>query len=309
MIGRSWCMLPYSVPTAVLSFGLHASLDAGLAAGLPLVGPVGPRSNASMAVAALTRMTFADSIRQPVTWLMTGISLSLLAVSYAFGLFNFEAMDRLRMLATAGVAVAVINGLFLAVVLATQSVHEELVSRTALTLFAKPLGRGEFLVGKALGVWLTVAVSGVVIAAGHALVLLYALHTGFEDGHDDGHNHGMFDPDMHAPWAAIASAHGLALGHSAVLACIGAVLALRIGLVANILVCFAIFVGGHLLAGAGTMGGLVIPGLALFNIDDCIQLELPISGPYLAMTALYTAWFCAGWLFIGLAVFKRQDIP
>ena len=206
-----------------------------------------------MAWVALTRMTFADTVRQPVTWLMTTVSIALIALSYAFGLFNFEALDRLRMLATAGVAIAVINGLFLAVVLATQTVHDELASRTALTLFAKPLGRGEFIVGKALGVWLTVVVSALVIAAAHALALVWALHTGFEDAIDNDEG-SFFDSELHAPWLAIASAHGLALGHSAVLATMAAVLALRLGLVANILASFGVFLCGHLLPSVGIMG-------------------------------------------------------
>jgi ABC-type transport system involved in multi-copper enzyme maturation permease subunit len=187
-------------------------------------------------------------------------------------------------------------------------VHDELASRTALTLFAKPLGRGEFIVGKALGAWLTVMVSGLVIAGAHALALLWALHTGFEDAIDNDEG-GLFDPDLHLSWLAIASAHGLAIGHSAVLATMAAVLALRLGLVANILACFGVFLLGHLLPSVGVMGAGLAPALALFNIDDCIQLDLPVSKAYLAMTALYTALFCAGWLSIGLAVFKHQDIP
>jgi hypothetical protein len=261
-----------------------------------------------MAWMALTRMTFADTVRQPVTWLMTAVSLALIALSYAFGLFNFEATDRLRMLATAGVAIGVINGLFLSVVLASQAVHDELASRTALTLFAKPLGRGEFVCGKALGVWLTVVVTGLVIAGAHALALLWALHTGFEDAIDNDEG-GFFDPELHAPWFAIASAHALALGHAAVLATMASVLAIRLGLIANILACFGVFLLGHLLPSLGLMGAGPAPALALFNIDDCIQLDLPVSGAYLAMTALYTALFCAGWLSIGLAVFRQQDIP
>jgi hypothetical protein len=262
-----------------------------------------------MAVLALTRLTFADTVRQPAAWLMTGVSLALVLLSFAFGLFNFEDMDRMRMLATAGVAVGVINGLFLAVVATSLAIHDELASRTALTLFAKPLGRGEFIVGKALGVWLAVLASCAVIAAVHVLLLLYASHAGFDS--DDGHHHhdAEAETDLQVPWAAIAAAHALGAGHSAVLASIAAVLALRFGLVANIVVCFSVFVCGHLLESAGAMGALVVPGLALFSIDDCIQFGQPVSWGYLAMTALYTALFCAGWLSIGLAFFKRQDIP
>jgi hypothetical protein len=261
-----------------------------------------------MAWLTLLRMTCADTVRQPVTWLMTLVSLVLVFLSYAFGLFNFLAQDRLHMLATAGVAVSTINGLFLAVVLASQSVHDELSSRTALTLFAKPVGRGDFLVGKMLGVWATVGISSLIVAAVHVALLAWAIHTGFGDGIDDD-AHAASDDALHLPWPAILAAHALGLGHSAVLASISAVLALRLPLVANILVSFGIFLVGNLLPACGIMGFLAIPALTVFNIDDCIQLALPISAGYLAMTALYTACICAGWLSIGLAVFERQDIP
>lgn len=262
-----------------------------------------------MAFVALTRMTVSDSVRQPLTYIMTGLSLALLGLSYCFGLFNFETQDRLRMLGTAGVAVAVVNGLFLAVTGASLSIHDEISSRTALTLFAKPLSRGQFLIGKAMGVWLTVACSSVVVALGHLAVMGLALHTGFEDlhhGHDHDHDHDMSGEPLWVPWRALACAHALALGHSAILVCLGTVLALRLGLIANIVTCFAIFVLGHLLA----RGGAVIPALALFNIDDTIQLRnLACTGTYLGLSLLYAVCYSSGILFIGLALFKRQDIP
>jgi ABC-type Na+ efflux pump permease subunit len=260
-----------------------------------------------MALVALTRVTVADFARQPVTWLMTGLSLVLLCLSYLFGQFNFETQDRMRMLCTAGVAVGVINGLFLVVVGASQSVHDELSSRTALTLFAKPLGRGSFLVGKAMGIWLVTAASGLVVAAGHLGVLLWSLHTGFED---NPHNRGWVGmDDLWVPWKAVLAAHALGLAHGAVFACLATVLALRLPLVANILACFAVFVAANLLAGGGLMGAVAIPALPLFNLDDSIQLPgHPLSLGYLSLTALYTALYCAGCLLTGLALFKRQDI-
>jgi len=261
-----------------------------------------------MVLAALVRMTVADSLRQPVTWLTTSVSLGLLGMSWLFGQFNFETEDRVRMLATAGVAVAVINGLFLAVVGASQAVHDELADRTALTLFAKPVGRGEFLLGKALGIWLTAAASCLVLALVHALLLHLGVRTGFELD-ELGHHHGEEFSDLWVPWMPVIAAHGLALAHTAVLTCLATVLALRLSLVTNILICFAIFVLSNVLAGAGTMGGLLLPALPLFNLDDSIQLsDHPVSFSYLLLTALYTALYCAGCLLTGLALFKRQDL-
>ncbi len=261
-----------------------------------------------MAFLALTRMTMADSVRQPVTWLMTFISYALLLLSYGFGMFNFEAEDRLRMLATAGVAVAMVHGLFLAVVCVSQSVHDELASRTALTLFAKPIGRGTYLAGKVLGAWITVAIAGLTIIATHLLLLWLAGRTGFEGALDA--DHGPSGMALAVPWQPVIAAHLLALLHTGLLGCIAAVLALRLALIANILVCFALFVLGHVLAGMKLMGAVVVPALALFNVDDAIQLGgQGLSWGYLGSTALYTLLFATGSLLLGLSLFQRQDIP
>lgn len=261
-----------------------------------------------MTIIPLVLMTLAERLRQPVTWLVTLVSLALLGVSFLFGQFNFETQDRLRMLATSGVAVAVLNGLFLAVLGASQTVHDELSSRTALTLFAKPLGRGTYLVGKALAVWITAILAGLVIAAAHAALLAWAFYHGFEAS-DHHHDHDLGNEDLWLSWSSVLAAHLMAMTHSAVMSCLASVLALRLPLIANILACFAVFAGGHLLSGMGIMGAGPIPALAIFNLDDSIQFrDHPVSPVYLGMTGLYTALYCAGCLFTGLALFRRQDI-
>jgi ABC-type transport system involved in multi-copper enzyme maturation permease subunit len=260
-----------------------------------------------MSILALTRLTLSDTIRQPVTWLTVIVSMALLGVTFLFGQFNFETQDRLRMVATAGVAVALLNGLFLAIMGASQSVHDELSSRTALTLFAKPLSRSSFLLGKVCGIWLTIAAAGGVIALTHGLILWAAIYTGFEldlsrrdfVGHDD----------LWVPWHEVMWAHVLAFLHSAVMTCVAAVLALRLPLVANILVCLAVFVLSHVVAGVGVAGTVILPSLHVYQVDDSIQLPgHPLSLEYIGLSVLYTVLYCAGCLFIGLALFKKQDI-
>ncbi len=264
---------------------------------------------ADVSVVAITRLTIADSSRQPVTWLMTALSLVLIGLSAVFGMFNFESADRLRMLCTAGVAVAVVHGLFLGVVLASTTVHDELAQRTALTLFAKPVGRGGFLVGKALGVWLVVAATSLVIAAAHAAVVAWAADSGFEFGgapgaDHHGHDHGG-DGDLAVPWLALAVAHLLGLCHAGALATLAAGLAPRLPLALNIVACFAVFVLGHLLAGDSA---LVVPALALFNVDDRLGRGEAPGASYVLGCGVYAGTYAAACLFLALAAFKRQDL-
>jgi len=257
-----------------------------------------------MSIVALARMTIHDSLRQPLTWFTGLAGLGLLALSYTFGLFNFETEDRLRMLATAGTAVGIITGLFLAVVSISQAIHDELTSRTALTLFAKPLGRGSYLVGKTLGILTTVWTLQGLLALTHVGLLAAGSITGFSGGG------AVSDGRIPVPWAAVVAAHGLGLAHTGTLACISTVLALRLPLVANIVTCFAVFVIAHLLGSAGWLGAGVIPALPIFNLDDALQIPgTPVPWEVVTGALLYSALFGAGWLAIGSAMFARQDIP
>src|SRR5256886_16977354 len=59
-----------------------------------------------------------------------------------------------------------------------RSVWKEIERRTLYAIFAKPVGRGEFLLGKYLGLCLTLAVNVVVMGAGVSLVLFYVVSRG-----------------------------------------------------------------------------------------------------------------------------------
>jgi len=93
------------------------------------------------------------------------------------------------------------------------------------------------------------------------------------------------------------------------LTCVAAVLALRLPLIANILACFALFVLGHLLPGLGVLGGVVVPALATFNVDDSLQLiGQRLDWTYGVAAFIYASLSCGGWLLLGHALFSRQDI-
>ncbi|MDA3963631.1 MAG: hypothetical protein PF961_22825 [Planctomycetota bacterium] len=267
-----------------------------------------------MATAAIARLTLANGLRQPITWLSTGVALALLLLCMAFGMFNFVSQDRMNLLITAGIAVSVLNGLFLGVVAASDAVHDELASRTALTLFAKPMSRGSFLIGKALGVWGVTLVSCGAIALAHLGIIALVNSKGFdfyESGPGHGHDHGEGLVEW-LPWGRILAGHALAMANTAVMTCLAAALALRLPLVANILCCFAVFVLAHLLAGTGhaTSAAFAIPALALFSVDEGLRFsDSPITLGYFVLCLSYAILYACGALAGGLALFKRQDIP
>lgn len=270
------------------------------------------------ATLAIARLTAANGLRQPLTWLTVGLGATMLVLSAVFGMFTFLEEDRLRLLMTAGVAATLLIGLFLAVVGASNAVHDELASRTALTLFAKPIGRGHFLLGKVLGCWTVAAVGCLCLALMHLGLVALINSEGFR----------IVDVEallsrrqqaqvsdaaiIQVPWWRLIAAHLLTLGHTWLIACLSATLALRLPLVANVLASFAIFVASNVLAGLGLghqLGG-ILPLLALFNIDEALQFSaLPLSPAYFLLCLGYALSYGAGLLLLGLAWFGRHDIP
>src|SRR5690242_7567222 len=64
-------------------------------------------------------------------------------------------------------------GVFIAIFVGVGLVYKEIERRTIYAIFAKPVGRGEFLVGKYLGLCLTLLVNVVVMGVGVSLALIY----------------------------------------------------------------------------------------------------------------------------------------
>lgn len=262
----------------------------------------------------LARLTAADLLRQPATWLVLLIALGLIVLSTVFGMFSFIEEDRMRMLCSAGIAVNALAGLFLGVVGATVAVHRELADRTALTLLAKPIGRGAFLLGKAFGVLAAVAAVCLAVALAHLLATWLGGRSGFdfEFGGDAGHGqagHQHMADAVAVPWQPLLAGHLLALAQAVCLACLAVVLALRLGLAGNIIACFAAWVVCHLLPQLGLHGAFVLPALDLLAADDAAQVQGGLPWTAVGIGLAYAGLWCSGVLALGLALFERQDIP
>ena len=259
---------------------------------------------------ALARLTAADLLRQPATWLVLAIAIGLIVLSTAFGMFSFAEEDRMRMLCSAGIAVDALAGLFLGVVGATVAVHRELADRTALTLLAKPIGRGSFLLGKALGVLSAVSLVCLAIALVHLTAAFLGGRSGFEFGaaaFHDSHEHNVWAVSV--PWQPLLAGHLLAFAQAACLTCLAVVLALRLGLAGNIITCFAAWIVCHLLPQVGLHGGVLLPALDLLAADDAAQVEGGLPWSMVGLGLLHAGLWCSGALSLGLALFERQDIP
>lgn len=97
----------------------------------------------------------------------------LLIVVCAILLGDLTDGHEARTIVNVGLNAMLLFGTFIAIFVGVGLVSKEIEKRTVYAIFAKPVGRGEFIIGKYLGLCLTLAVNVAIMGLGVALALLY----------------------------------------------------------------------------------------------------------------------------------------
>ncbi|MET0647024.1 MAG: ABC transporter permease subunit [Pyrinomonadaceae bacterium] len=129
------------------------------------------RSGAAARVAAIARNTFREAVRDRVLYNL--VLFVLILTGGAVFLGELSAAQELKIIVDMGLSAALLFGVFIAIFVGVGLVYKEIERRTIYAIFSKPVGRGEFLLGKYLGLCLTLAVNVAVMGAGVSLALLY----------------------------------------------------------------------------------------------------------------------------------------
>ena len=134
------------------------------------------RPSARRRVAAIARNTFREAVRDRVLYNLV-LFVLLLSVGAIF-LGAASASQDAKIIVDLGLSAMLLFGAFIAIFVGVGLVWKEIERRTLYAIFAKPVGRGEFLLGKYVGLCLTLAVNVVVMGVGVTVVLLYVVrHT------------------------------------------------------------------------------------------------------------------------------------
>jgi len=99
----------------------------------------------------LAQAAVLDSIRRKDMAVAGILSVLLVAGAGLLGRFGVRGLE--LFLKDASLTVIEILSSVMAVLFSTRQVPEEIARRTALPLLARPIGRGDFLIGKFLGAW------------------------------------------------------------------------------------------------------------------------------------------------------------
>ena len=122
-------------------------------------------------ILAIARNTFREAVRDRVLYNLVIFVLLLTAGAIFVG--ELSAGQEAKVIVDLGLSASLLFGAFISIFVGVSLVYKEIERRTIYAIFSKPVGRGEFLVGKYLGLCLTLLVNVVVMGAGVSLALLY----------------------------------------------------------------------------------------------------------------------------------------
>jgi ABC-type transport system involved in multi-copper enzyme maturation permease subunit len=128
-------------------------------------------SNFINIIFTIARNTFREAVRDRVLYNL--VLFVLLITASAIFLGELTAGHEDRMIVNLGLGAMLLFGAFISIFVGVGLVSKEIEKRTVYAIFSKPVGRGEFIVGKYLGLCLTLLVNVLIMGVGVSLALLY----------------------------------------------------------------------------------------------------------------------------------------
>jgi len=122
-------------------------------------------------IAAIGRNAFREAVRDRVLYNLVLFVLILIAAAVFIG--DLSGGQERKIIVDLGLSAMLLFGVFISIFVGVGLVYKEIERRTIYAIFAKPVGRGEFIVGKYLGLCLTLLVNVLVMGAGVSIALIY----------------------------------------------------------------------------------------------------------------------------------------
>jgi ABC-2 type transport system permease protein len=120
---------------------------------------------------AITRNTFLESVRQPILLVVAGAATLLIVLCNPFSAWTMR--DDQRMFVDLGLATVFLATAVLSAFIATNVLAREIDNRTVLTVVSKPVSRPVFIVGKFVGVSITMSLALLYLGLVYMLVEMH----------------------------------------------------------------------------------------------------------------------------------------
>jgi Cu-processing system permease protein len=255
---------------------------------------------------------FRESVRDKVLYNLVFFALLLIVASYLIG--QLTAGQDIKMIKDLGLAAISIFGVFIAVFIGIGLVSKEVERRSIYSVLSKPVTRPQFLLGKYLGLALTLAVNLAIMAATLYLVLAYMAW--------------MAGPAAAQAWEAPAldpnmlKAFSLTFVELAVVTAIALFFSTFSSPMLSAGFTIGLFVVGRFSADLRHINDVVdspaanalaqalywiLPNLGPFDVRAEVVHGMPVTAGYLTLTAGYGLFYVAAVLVAATLVFSRRD--
>ena len=268
-------------------------------------------------LSAIALATYKSEIAQPLFGIILSLGL-VFVVLFVWIPYNTFGED-IKMLKDSGLTLIMILGIVQAIWAASTSVADEIEGRTALTVLSKPIGRRSFIGGKFLGIVWTVALLFVLLGLVLLIVVAYKqIYDARESSRVDTVTWQICFIEM------IHTVPGLLLAfmETVVLAALSVAISTRLPLLANFVICFVIYLLGHLtplivqssvgqfevVQFFGQLIATVFPVLVHFNIQAAVAAGVIVPYVYLFWSLVYCLIYSAIAMLLALVLFEERDL-
>jgi ABC-type transport system involved in multi-copper enzyme maturation permease subunit len=255
---------------------------------------------------------FRESVRDKVLYNLVFFAVMLIAVSYL--LAQLTAGQDIKIIKDLGLAAMSLFGLFIAVFIGIGLVSKEVEKRSIYALLAKPISRPQFVLGKYLGLVLTLLVNLSVMAIAYYAVLGAVA---WVDG-------AWFRPHWEAPAVdpSLLKAVAMIFLQLAIITAVALLFSTFSSPMLAAALTFGLYVVGHFNADLRNFEAVVdskalayvaralyylLPNFAAFDIKNQVVHAVPVPAAYLLLNAAYAVVYIAMLLTAATFIFARRD--
>jgi Cu-processing system permease protein len=248
---------------------------------------------------AVAQGTFRETVRDRLFYLVGLFGLALVGATTVLSPLTVGAQGKI--VADVGLAAMALLGLLVVLLVGANMVRKEMDRRTITTILTKPVGRGEYLLGKYLGLALTlgcmVALMGVIYVVA---VQLTPARLGW--------------PHLAAVYLVLlellvltAAAVFFSTVASPALAAVFTALLFAIGHLSAALLDLGAMSGGWQ-ATAAAVVFRTLPDLEVFNVRAAVVHGDAVTLPHLGLASLYAVGWAAVFLLLARWIFARKEL-
>lgn len=260
-----------------------------------------------MKIFAIAINTFKEAIRDRILYNL--LFFALLMIGSSILLATLTIGEQNKIIKDLGLASTNLFGVLIAVFLGIGLVSKEIEKRTIYTIVSKPVHRYEFILGKYLGLILTLLVNTVVMASGVYLVLM------INDWRWNLDYLGRID-------LSLLKAFILIFIELLVITAVALMFSTFTTSTLAALFTLSIFVIGHLtvdlkalsakmettsLRGFLNLLYYLLPNLENFNIKGKVVHNIEISPFYITFSVIYGLLYASALIFLSVIIFQRRN--